>query len=140
MREGNDTLIVDNKLDKKLLEGKNILIVDDNKLNQKILIFVLEKNGAVIKTADNGLEAVECVLFQRFDAIVMDIQMPELGGLEASRYIKEEMGLDIPIIGLTANNVDDERAVWTAAGMNNCLSKPFEPPVLCEMIAQLTQK
>ena len=122
-----------------MLEGKNILIVDDNKLNQKILVFVLEKNGAIVKTADNGLEAVECVLFQRFDAIVMDIQMPELGGLEASKYIKEEMGLDIPIIGLTANIVEDERATWTAAGMDMCVSKPFEPPVLCEMISQLIE-
>lgn len=122
-----------------MLEGKNILIVDDNKLNQKILIFVLEKNGAIIKTADNGLEAVECVLFQRFDAIVMDIQMPEMGGLEASKYIKEEMGLDIPIIGLTANNVEDEKETWMAAGMDMCVSKPFEPPVLCEMIAQLIE-
>ncbi len=123
-----------------MLEGKNILIVDDNKLNQKILIFVLEKNGAIVKAADNGLEAVECVLFQRFDAIVMDLQMPELGGLEASRYIKHEMGLDIPIIGLTANNVDDEKSVWSAAGMDTCISKPFDPPVLCELIAQLIKK
>ncbi|PQJ09405.1 response regulator [Flavipsychrobacter stenotrophus] len=122
-----------------MLEGKNILIVDDNKLNQKILGFVLEKNGAVIKVADNGLEAVECVLFQRFDAIVMDIQMPELGGLEASRYIKFEMGLNIPIVGLTANNVEDENATWTAAGMDMCVSKPFDPPVLCELIVQLIE-
>ena len=123
-----------------MLEGKNILIVDDNKLNQKILIFVLEKNGAIVKTADNGLEAVECVLFQRFDAIIMDLQMPELGGLEASRYIKQEMGLQIPIIGLTANNVDDERTTWMQAGMDNCISKPFDTTALCEMIAQLTEK
>lgn len=120
-----------------MLEGKNILIVDDNKLNQKILIVILQKNGAVTETADNGLEAVERVLFKRFDAIVMDIQMPELGGLEASRYIKYEMGLNIPIIGLTANNVDDERGTWSEAGMDNCLSKPFDPPVLCEMLAVL---
>lgn len=123
-----------------MLEGKNILIVDDNKLNQKILIFVLEKSGAIVKTADNGLEAVECVLFQRFDAIIMDIQMPELGGLEASRYIKQEMGLNIPIVGLTANNVDDERTMWVEAGMDNCISKPFDTTALCEMIARLTEK
>ncbi len=123
-----------------MLEGKNILIVDDNKLNQKILTFVLTKAGAAVKTADNGLEAVECVLFQRFDAIVMDIQMPELGGLEASKYIKQEMGLNIPIIGLTANNVEDERVKWTDAGMNRCISKPFDPPALCEHLAQLIKE
>jgi CheY-like chemotaxis protein len=123
-----------------LLEGKNILIVDDNKLNQKILTFVLTKAGAIVKTADNGLEAVECVLFERFDAIVMDIQMPELGGLEASRYIKQEMGLNIPIIGLTANSVEDERVTWTQAGMNHCISKPFDPPALCEKLAQMIKE
>ena len=110
-----------------MLAGKNILVVDDNKLNQKILIFVLQKNGATVKTADNGLEAIECMLFERFDAIVMDIQMPEMDGLEASVYIKNEMGIDVPIIGLTANNVEDDREKWMAAGMDSCMSKPFEP-------------
>ena len=123
-----------------MLAGKNILVVDDNKLNQKILIFVLEKNGATVKTADNGLEAIECMLFERFDAIVMDIQMPEMDGLEASLYIKNEMGIQVPIIGLTANNVEDEREKWTAAGMDSCMSKPFEPAELCELIVQIINK
>ena len=123
-----------------MLAGKNILVVDDNKLNQKILIFVLQKNGATVKTADNGLEAIECMLFERFDAIVMDIQMPEMDGLEASVYIKNEMGIDVPIIGLTANNVEDEREKWMAAGMDSCMSKPFEPAELCELIVQIINK
>ena len=70
----------------------------------------------------------------------MDIQMPEMDGLQACMYIKNEMGIKVPIIGLTANNVEDEREKWTEAGMDSCMSKPFEPAELCNLIEQILQK
>ncbi len=122
-----------------LLKGKKILIADDNRLNQRILIFVLEKNGAEVTTANNGLEAIEHVKNENFDTVLMDLHMPEMGGLEASTYIKDVLKSKTPIIGLTANNLERDNKMCLDAGMDTCVSKPFEPAELCSIIAEIIQ-
>ncbi len=122
-----------------MLAGKKILIADDNRLNQKILIFVLEKNGAKVTTASNGLEAIEHIKNDTFDTVLMDLHMPEMGGLEASTYIKEVLKSTTPIIGLTANNLERDNKMCLDAGMDTCVSKPFEPAELCNIIVEIIQ-
>jgi two-component system sensor histidine kinase/response regulator len=123
-----------------LLKGKKILIADDNRLNQRILIFVLEKNGATVVAANNGLEAIEHIKSSSFDTVIMDLQMPEMGGLEASTYIRKTLNSTTPIIGLTANNLERDNKMCLDAGMDICVSKPFEPAELCTIISEIIQK
>ena len=123
-----------------MLKDKTILVADDNKLNQKILIFILEKAGAIVKTAANGNEAVEQMMMGPIDAILMDVQMPEMDGLEATLYIRNTMKNSLPIIGLTANTMDGEKIKCMEAGMDTCVSKPFDPSELMQLIGQLLQK
>lgn len=117
-----------------MLTEKRILIADDNKLNQKILVFVLEKNGAKVSVASNGKEVIELVNNQDFDAILMDLQMPVMDGFEASVQIKHVLMKAVPIIGLTANAFERDNAACLDAGMVMCISKPFEPAELCAII------
>lgn len=113
------------------------MIADDNRLNQKILVFVLEKNGATVTAASNGREAIELLGMQHFDAVIMDLQMPEMDGLEASARIKHQMKLKVPIIGLTANTLERDNEACLKAGMKTCISKPFEPAELCRIIEEI---
>ncbi len=122
-----------------LLEGKKILIADDNKLNQKIVMFVLEKSGAKVSLAFNGKDVLEQLGNNTYDAILMDLQMPEMDGLEATVYIRTVLKNDITIIGLTANTLYGEKEQSIAAGMNACVSKPFDPAALCQLILKMTQ-
>ena len=120
-----------------MLEGLRVLIVEDNKLNQKIAAFALEKLGAASHAVFNGREAIEELGNQKYDAILMDVQMPEMDGIEATLYIRKEMKLNIPIIGLTANNLFGEEENCIEAGMDACVSKPFNSEQLSQLILQL---
>lgn len=120
-----------------MLKGISILIADDNKLNQKIATFALEKYRASCTAVFNGKEAIDQLNARRYDVILMDIQMPEMDGLEATMYIRRELGLQLPIIGLTANNLFGETENCVEAGMNTCISKPFDPEELSALILQL---
>jgi len=117
-----------------LLTGKNILIADDNKLNQKIVAFALQKSGAIVKTANNGKEAIEFLKNNDCAAILMDLQMPEMDGIDACIYIRTVMKRTLPIIGLTANTMFGEAEKCIEAGMNGCVSKPFEVAELYEIL------
>ena len=122
-----------------MLNGRSILVADDNKLNQKILIFVLQKEGATVVAADNGAIAVELIKNQQFDAVLMDVQMPEVDGIEASQFIRNELKLKLPIIGLTASTMPAEYQKCLDAGMNKCTSKPFDPKELVQLIAEIIE-
>ena len=103
------------------------------------MIFVLEKNGAKVTVANNGLEAIEHLQREDFDTVLMDLHMPEMDGLEASTYIKNELNSKVPIIGLTANDFERDNKMCLDAGMDTCVSKPFEPAELCSIIAEMIQ-
>ena len=105
-----------------------ILVVEDNIDNQLVALHLLQKRGYQVVVANNGREALSAVERQRFDLILMDVQMPEMGGLEATAAIrlKEKQGAKrIPIIALTANPVSESREICLAAGMDDYLNKPI---------------
>ena len=123
------------------LQGKHILLVEDNKLNQEIAQTILTEAGFVIDTADDGTVAVEKLrqaAAGRYDLVLMDIQMPLMDGYEATRRIRAlntENAL-IPIIAMTANAFDEDKKKALAAGMNGHLAKPINICLLKKAIAK----
>lgn len=112
----------------------NVLVVDDNQINRLLVNKVLKKWGATADFAENGREAVEKIEANlNYDAVLMDIHMPEMGGLEATQIIRsksESYFQQLPIIALTASMLNTEINQITHAGMNDYLLKPFDPKTL----------
>jgi PAS domain S-box-containing protein len=114
-----------------------ILVAEDNATNRKLLVTLLEQGRHHVVTVENGLDAVARSATGRFDVILMDVQMPELGGLEATQAIRaREHGTraHVPIIALTAHAMAGDRERCLAAGMDGYLSKPIRPVELLETI------
>ncbi|HEU4530326.1 MAG TPA: PAS domain-containing protein [Steroidobacteraceae bacterium] len=109
-----------------------VLLVEDNPVNQRVAQRNLEKLGLAVEIASNGREALEAWKPGRFDAVLMDCQMPEMDGYEATRQIRrlEGSGPRVPIIALTANALKGDRETCLAAGMDDHLAKPLEPEKL----------
>jgi len=125
--------------DDTLLAGLRVLIVEDNSTNRLIATRMLENLGAVVETAENGLVGVEAVQRSPFDLIFMDVQMPVMDGVEATRHIRampEPMGR-APIIAMTANALSHQQASYIAAGMNGALAKPLSPTAMIAEIASV---
>jgi CheY-like chemotaxis protein len=111
----------------------NILMAEDNPVNQRVLKGLLEREGHTVKIAVNGFEALENVKQQDFDVVFMDVQMPELDGLQATQAIRQLdrfAGRSVPIIAMTAHAMKGDRERCLEAGMNGYLSKPVRPDVL----------
>lgn len=104
------------------VNGK-ILVVEDNKDNQQLFTILLEKTGAEVKIANNGLQAVEKVTNEHFDLVFMDMQMPVMDGLEATKLIKSK-GYKVPVVSLTANAMKQDREASLAAGCSDYITKP----------------
>lgn len=116
-----------------------ILLIEDNLLNQKVVIFYLQKLNGDITAVDNGIDALEIIKKETFDLILMDIMLPEKNGYEITveiRKLEKENKIEnpVPIIALTANTYDNDRDKCLAAGMNEYLEKPFSAQQLIEMI------
>lgn len=119
----------------------HILIAEDNPINQKLAVRLLQKQGHTSTVANNGREAVETWACQVFDAILMDMMMPEMDGLEATITIRERekiTGQHIPIIAITANAMSGDRDKCLAAGMDDYISKPVDVTKLYEALNRLT--
>ena len=113
---------------------KRILIAEDNDSNYLLMSYIL-KSHYDFSRAFNGREAVEKAKAERPDMVLMDIQMPIMDGLEATRLIRAEMA-DLPIIALTANAFDNDRQRALDAGCNDFISKPVNAALCLEMIAK----
>ena len=128
------------------IKGVNVLLAEDNELNMEIAEFVLESAGAKVIKAFNGKEALEIFKASEqgeIDVILMDVMMPVMDGLEATRYIRrsnKENARDIPIIAMTANAFTEDRRRVLEAGMNEHLAKPLESEVLIKTIANYCGK
>jgi PAS domain S-box-containing protein len=118
------------------LPGKRILVVEDNPTNQAVAQKLLERIGVDVTLAHNGREAVEILSGQTFDAVLMDIQMPELSGDEATMKIRQELGLTLPIIAMTAHAMPGEREKCLQAGMDDVITKPVDVPRLYKLLSQ----
>jgi PAS domain S-box-containing protein len=108
------------------MENYSILLVEDNIINQMVAKHTLENWGAKVTIADRGFKAIDMLKAGSFDLILMDIQMPEMSGIDTTRIIREELGLKIPIIAMTASAMKGERDGCIAVGMNDYFPKPFE--------------
>lgn len=124
-------------------EGGRILVAEDNEVNQRVITFQLEKAGFEVELVENGREAVEAVATGRFDLVLMDCQMPELDGFEATRTIRkdeEESGRRTTIIALTANAMEGYEERCIDAGMDDYLSKPVTADQLTSMLRRWMSK
>ncbi len=111
---------------KNFLRGIRILVAEDNPTNQEIALAILEGAGIVVEIAKNGKKAVEAVQKSRFDAVLMDIQMPEMDGYEATRMIRKDSRFkSLPIIAMTAHAMKGDEEKCLEAGMDGYVSKPI---------------
>ena len=118
---------------RSVLQGRRILVADDQEVNRQILQELLEQAGALVSLAADGREAVAMALGSTgvFDAVLMDLQMPELDGYEATLRLRERWSLEqLPIIAMTAHVMKEERERCLAGGMNDHLAKPVNPDLL----------
>jgi two-component system, sensor histidine kinase and response regulator len=109
------------------LEGARVLLVEDNEINREVFLELLRATGLAIDTAEDGAQAVEKVKSGRYDLILMDVQMPVMDGLEATRAIRALPLPQCPIIALTANAFGEDREACLAAGMDDHIAKPVDP-------------
>ncbi len=135
-----ESLSKDYSGDYKNLIGLSVLLVEDNIINQKVGVKILEKKGLHVDVAENGKKATEMVLKKQYNLILMDLQMPEMNGFEATRAIRTKMGPELaktPIIAITAAALQGEYEQCMAAGMNDYILKPFEPKDLFDKMEYL---
>jgi PAS domain S-box-containing protein len=116
------------------LRGKHVLLVEDNEYNRLLANSFLSSAQLTVTEAENGQEAIERVREREFDLILMDVQMPVLDGFEATKYLRQELGLATPIIALTASAINGEKQKCLAAGMNDYLTKPFYEDELLQLV------
>jgi two-component system, sensor histidine kinase len=138
--KGNvENIIIDKKinLSSSILQNIEVLLVEDNEMNRILAKTVLNNFDATTTEAENGVKALELLREKPFDIILMDIQMPIMGGFEATHFIRSELKLDIPIIALTANALKGEKEKCIEGGMDAYLSKPFKEDELIKLMAKL---
>ncbi len=126
--------------EKTSLVGYNILLVEDNIMNQRVGRVTVENWGANVTVVDRGKKAVELVTTNKFDVILMDLQMPEMSGIEATELIRNELKINIPILGMTVSEMQGNREMCIKAGMNDYILKPLNPVELHQKIIALINK
>lgn len=121
----------------KEMSALKILVVDDDVLNRRLMKVLLTHEGYHVDVAANGMEAFDAIRFQKFDIVFMDLRMPEMDGLEASRRIREweNGGQHTFIVGLTASYLPEEGPKMFEAGIDNYISKPFQMDHIKRMLA-----
>lgn len=136
-----DTQPTQSLTDFSILAGAKILVVEDNSFNQEVAEGLLKDVDVVVDLASNGIEALEQVRKFEFDIVLMDVQMPEMDGMEATRQIRSEgLQLELPIIAMTANATKIDRDNCINAGMDDFITKPVHPEYLYSTLAKWLEK
>jgi two-component system, sensor histidine kinase and response regulator len=118
-----------------------VLLAEDNVVNQRVAIGLLERRGHAVTLATNGREALQALATDTFDVVLMDVQMPEMGGLEATAEIRRReagTGRHVRIVAMTAHAMNGDRDLCLSAGMDGYLSKPVDPAMLYAVVEELT--
>ena len=117
-----------------------MLLVEDNFVNQRVAVYMLTKLGHQVDVARHGREAVAKLSQTVYDLVLMDCQMPEMDGFEATRIIRDRSSAvldhEVPVVAMTANAFPDDRARSLASGMNDFLAKPVDRSALASMLAR----
>ncbi len=125
----------------RLFAGTRVLVAEDEPINREVIASLLEDAGLAPELATDGQQALDMARGGGYALILMDVQMPVMNGLEATRAIRQLPGMaKIPILALTANAFDEDRAVCLAAGMDAHIAKPVQPDALCEVILNWLRK
>ncbi|BAL93923.1 response regulator [Rubrivivax gelatinosus] len=114
--------------------GRRVLVAEDNPVNQEVAIALLEEARLNVVVAADGQRAIDLASSQSFDLVLMDVQMPGIDGLDAARAIRSRLGRGLPIVAMTANAFGEDRDACLAAGMDDHVAKPVDPPRLYETL------
>lgn len=123
----------------KDLTSVKLLVAEDNRFNQLLIQVMLNNHSISHDIVNNGSEAIEKIQQEHYDILLMDIQMPEMDGLEATRRIREKKGIELPIIAITANAIEEELKQYLKEGMTDYITKPFDEQMLIDKIREHIQ-
>ncbi len=129
--------IYDDLLDTGITNALKILLAEDKEINKKVITLMLNSIGHEVVAVSNGKEAFEICTQQKFDLVLMDIQMPVMNGMEATKLIKSKCPDPPPVIGLSANALDEDRKKYFLAGMDDYISKPLRTNDIVKIIEKL---
>lgn len=121
------------------IKGLKVLLAEDNPVNQQIAKIILSKSGCLVKKANDGIEAIDMFLENPDDCqvIFMDMEMPEMDGIKATKAIREKGFTKIPIIAMTASTRDEDKALCLQAGMNDYITKPISQVAILEVLGKI---
>jgi PAS domain S-box-containing protein len=120
-----------------------ILLAEDNPVNQEVAVHLIERRGHSVIVAENGRQAIEALERHKFDLVLMDVQMPEMGGLEATRIIRDKekaSGQHLPIVAMTAHAMQGDREQCLEAGMDGYLAKPIDPKTFLQTVEGISER
>jgi CheY-like chemotaxis protein len=122
------------------MKSLRVLVAEDNPINQKVLVRLLQRLGCEVSAVSNGAEALHFVKTGTWDMVLMDLQMPVMDGLEASRRIRAETESDIVIVAISACSELEYGLEWMASGMNERITKPAGFPELRDLVTKYSKE